>query len=111
MAAREKTSDSVPHAPLHLMLILATIGTLYPILWVVTIACSGKQSLSIIDLPPDPTAWDRIRAIIPWPAVWSLSNFTSVMRDQPFARWILNSAIVAIATTVVGVFLACTAAY
>jgi arabinogalactan oligomer/maltooligosaccharide transport system permease protein len=33
------------------------------------------------------------------------------MTDQPFARWILNSALVAIFTTVLGVFLACTAAY
>lgn len=109
--AKDTTADAIPHGPLHLLLILATLGTLYPVLWVVTIAFSGKQSLSIVDLPPDPTAWDRIRAITPWPAVWSLSNFASVMRDQPFARWMLNSAIVAIATTVVGVFLACTAAY
>jgi arabinogalactan oligomer/maltooligosaccharide transport system permease protein len=34
-----------------------------------------------------------------------------VMSDQPFARWMLNSAIVSAATTVVGVIMACTAAY
>jgi len=34
-----------------------------------------------------------------------------VMRDQPFARWMFNSAVVAAATTIVGVFMACTAAY
>ena len=33
------------------------------------------------------------------------------MTDQPFARWIVNSALVAVCTTVLGVFLACTAAY
>ena len=33
------------------------------------------------------------------------------LHDQPFATWILNSAIVSIATTILGVFLACTAAY
>jgi len=33
------------------------------------------------------------------------------MTDQPFARWILNSAVVAAATTVLGVFLATTAGY
>jgi arabinogalactan oligomer/maltooligosaccharide transport system permease protein len=33
------------------------------------------------------------------------------MTDQPFAKWMLNSAIIATGTTVVGVFLACTAAY
>ena len=39
------------------------------------------------------------------------SNFIAVFTEQPFARWLLNSAIVAAATTVLGVFLACTAAY
>src|SRR4051794_11572629 len=108
--ARSHSSEP-SHGPLHALLILATLGTLYPILWVATIAFSGRQSLSIVDLPPEPTTLDRLRAVTPWPRVWSLSNFTSVMTDQPFGRWIFNSAIVATATTVVGVFLACTAAY
>jgi arabinogalactan oligomer/maltooligosaccharide transport system permease protein len=99
------------HLPLHLVLVVTVLVTVYPILWVFTIAFSGNQNLAIADLPSDPTFFDRLRAIIPWPAQFSLSNFVSVMTDQPFARWILNSAIVAAATTVLGVFLACTAAY
>ena len=31
-----------------------TLVTIYPILWVFTIAFSGKQSLAIADLPADP---------------------------------------------------------
>ena len=85
--------------------------TIYPILWVVTIAFSGGQSLAIADVPPNATAVDRLRAIMPWPAHLSIDNFRSLFADQPFARWLLNSAIVAGATTVLGVFLACTAAY
>jgi arabinogalactan oligomer/maltooligosaccharide transport system permease protein len=54
---------------------------------------------------------DRLRAILPWPETWSLANFVSVMTDQPFASWMLNSALVALGTTVLGVFLACTAGY
>jgi arabinogalactan oligomer/maltooligosaccharide transport system permease protein len=77
----------------------------------VSIAFSGGQSLAIADLPADPTAFDRLRAVAPWPAHWSFSNFVSVMTDQPFARWLGNSVLVAAATTVVGVFLACTAGY
>jgi arabinogalactan oligomer / maltooligosaccharide transport system permease protein len=103
--------EGVPHLPLHLLLVLFTLFTIYPILWVITIAFSGRQNLAIATLPPDPTWADRLRAITPWPEVWSFSNFTSVMTDQPFARWILNSALIAAGTTVVGVFLACTAAY
>jgi arabinogalactan oligomer/maltooligosaccharide transport system permease protein len=81
------------------------------VLWVVTIAFSGKQSLAIIDLPADPGFLDRLRAVTPWPAQWSAANFVSVFGDQPFARWVLNSLAVSVATTLVGVFLSCTAAY
>lgn len=99
------------HWPLHAFLILFTFLSCYPIFWVFTLAFSGKQSLAIVNLPPNPTASDRLRAITPWPEEVSVSNFVSVMTDQPFARWIVNSAIVAGATTIVGVFMACTAAY
>jgi len=103
--------EGVPHLPLHLFLVGVTLFTIYPILWVVTIAFSGRQNLAIATLPPEPTWVDRLRAITPWPEDWSFSNFTSVMTDQPFAKWMLNSAVIAVGTTVVGVFLACTAAY
>lgn len=99
------------HLPLHLFLIVFTLLSCYPILWVFTIAFSGKQSLAIVNLPTQPTSGDRVRAIVPWPEQVSVSNFVSVLRDQPFARWVLNSVIVSAATTVVGVFMACTAAY
>lgn len=109
--ARSKRDEQIPHLPLHIILIVATLTTVYPVLWVITIAFSGKQNLAIVDVGPDPTFFDRLRAVIPWPERWSFSNFVSVMTDQPFARWLLNSVIVATATTVVGVALACTAAY
>jgi arabinogalactan oligomer / maltooligosaccharide transport system permease protein len=52
-----------------------------------------------------------VRAVIPWPERISFDNFRSLFTDQPFARWLLNSVIVAGSTTVLGVFLSCTAAY
>jgi arabinogalactan oligomer/maltooligosaccharide transport system permease protein len=109
--ARSRREEQVPHGPLHLVLVIATLVTIYPVLWVVTIAFSGKQSLAIADLPTNPTFFDRLRAVIPWPQQWSFSNFVSVMTDQPFGWWLLNSIIVAAFTTLVGVFLSCTAAY
>lgn len=111
MSNKHKITEEPAHLPLHIFLVVFTFISLYPILWVFTIAFSGKQSLAISILPSNPTFWDRIRAITPWPAEFSLSNFVSVLTDQPFGRWLLNSAIIALATTVVGVFLACTAAY
>ena len=106
-----RSREELPHPPLHAILVFATIVTVYPILWVVTIALSGKQSLAIADLPAQPTVSDRIRAVVPWPETVSLANFKSVMTDQPFARWLVNSAIVSAATTLLGIFLAATAGY
>lgn len=106
-----RRSDELPHLPLHLFLIVMLIVTVYPILWVFTIAFSGEQSLAIADLPANPALSDRLRAILPWPEHVSLSNFQSLFSDQPFLRWLGNGAIVAVATTVLGVFLASTAAY
>lgn len=111
MATRSRRDEEIPHGRLHFVLVIATLLTIYPVLWVITIAFSGKQSLAIADVPADPTFFDRLRAIMPWPEDWSMSNFVSVMTDQPFGRWLLNSIIVAVFTTVVGVFLSCTAAY
>lgn len=99
------------HWPIHLFLGLMVVITLYPILWVFTIALSGEQTPSIVQVPADPTVWDRLRAAVPWPARFSMSNFSAVMTEQPFGRWLLNSAVVAAATTVLGVALACSSAY
>jgi arabinogalactan oligomer/maltooligosaccharide transport system permease protein len=99
------------HWWLHLPLGLFTLAAIYPVLWVISVAFSGTQNLAFADVPPDPGFLDRLRAIVPWPAQISLKNFTDVLTEQPFLRWLLNSAIVASATTVFGVFLACTAAY
>lgn len=103
--------ESIPHVWLHLFLLFMVLVTVYPILWVLTVAFSGQQSLMFIELPAEPTGLDRLRAIMPWPAQVSLQNFVDVFTQQPFGRWLLNSALVAGATTLAGVFLACTAAY
>jgi arabinogalactan oligomer/maltooligosaccharide transport system permease protein len=109
--SKQTRSGEMSHAWLHVFLIFFTIIAVYPVLWVITVAFSGQQSLAFADVPQDPGFFDRFRAVLPWPEQFSLSNFKDVLTEQPFLRWMLNSAIVAAATTVVGVFLACTAAY
>ncbi len=108
---RQRGLGETPHWPLHLIVLVMVVITLYPLAWVITVAFSGQQGLAIAQTPADPTIFDRLRAITPWPEQVSLSNFTAVFSDQPFARWLLNSMVVAGATTVLGVFLACTAGY
>jgi len=106
-----KRTGDPPHWPLHVFLVAFTLLAIYPLLWVLTVAFSGQQVLAFVDLPPDPTFFDRLRAVLPWPEEVSVANFVDVFTEQPFARWLFNSAIVAAATTVVGVFLASTAGY
>ncbi len=109
--ARSRREEQIPHGPLHMILVIATVVTIYPVLWVLCIAFSGKQSLAIADIPSDPSFFDRLRAVVPLPQHWSFTNFVSVMTDQPFGRWLVNSIIVAVFTSALGVFLSCTAAY
>ena len=110
MSDRGRTGN-VSHFWLHLFLVVFTLLSVYPVLWVFTVAFSGQQNLAFVDLPPDPGFLDRLRAIVPWPETVSLKNFSDVLTQQPFLRWMLNSAIVSFLTTILGVFLACTAAY
>jgi arabinogalactan oligomer / maltooligosaccharide transport system permease protein len=99
------------HFWLHAGLISFTLLTIYPVLWVLALAFSGQQSVGLVDLPKDPTFLERLRGVLPWPQHFSVRNFVDVMTEQPFGRWLLNSIIVSLMTTVLGVFLACTAAY
>ena len=110
MSGRKRKGEP-SHAGIHVFLAAFTLLTVYPLLWVLAIAFSGEQSLAIASLPRNPGALDRLRAVVPWPHQWSFANFVSVVRDQPFATWLWNSAVVAVGTTVLGVFLACTAGY
>jgi arabinogalactan oligomer/maltooligosaccharide transport system permease protein len=99
------------HLLLHTALISFTLLSIYPVLWVIALAFSGQQSVGIIDLPLNPTFLERLRGIVPLPAHFSVSNFTEVWSEQAFGTWLWNSAVVSLMTTLLGVFLACTAAY
>lgn len=87
----------------HLILIAAVALTLYPVLWVLKMALSPSQSFAL--------------AASPLPTEWSLRNFADVvLRRGPdgellFFLQLINSVIVSAAVTVVGVALACSAAY
>lgn len=99
------------HLMLHISLISFTVVAIYPVLWVLALAFSGQQSVGIIDMPKDPSFLERLRGIMPVPEHLSFKNFIEVWTDQSFGLWIWNSVVVSAMTTVLGVFLACTAAY
>lgn len=88
---------------IHLVLIVASAVTLYPILWVFKIALTPSQAF---DSNP-----------FPFPQVVSLANFRDVLwaHDRSggwtFGRQLANSLTVASAVALMGVALACSAAY
>ncbi|MEL6180102.1 MAG: sugar ABC transporter permease [Myxococcota bacterium] len=80
-----------------------TLMVLYPVLWVIAMAFTPQQgfSMSLLPIPTRPT----------------LDNFVHVVSTQAadgswlFGRQLFNSLVISISTTIVGIFMACTAAY
>ncbi|MGB0589441.1 MAG: sugar ABC transporter permease [Myxococcota bacterium] len=99
------TDHSTPfsRAMTHLVLIVVTVATLYPLLLVLRIAFSPGQGFDA-DLSPIP---DTL----------TLDNFRAVIGEETadgtwlFGRQLLNSAVIAVATTLLGILFATTAGY
>ena len=89
----------------HLILVLVTIFTLYPLLLVVKIALTPGQGFSA-------SLWPFADM-----STATLDNFRAVVSESTpegewlFGRQLLNSVVISLATTVLGIFLACTAGY
>ena len=83
----------------HGLLITTCAVVLYPVLWVIKMALSPGQSFS---MSPNPL-----------PTEVTLANFEHIltMKQGIFWRQLANSLLISAITTVVGVVLACTAAY
>jgi arabinogalactan oligomer/maltooligosaccharide transport system permease protein len=88
-------------AALHLTLLVATAIALFPMLWILL---SSFKPNEVIKTQTD-------LEVVPEP--WTLENYRTVLaqNDYEFLHWLLNSVVVALLTTVVGVFLSATAAY
>jgi arabinogalactan oligomer/maltooligosaccharide transport system permease protein len=81
----------------HVGVILATAAVLYPVALVLKKAVEPGQQFA---LSPSPI-----------PSKVTLSHFRDLLEHPQFFRYALNSALLALGTTVVGVSLSCTAAY
>lgn len=83
----------------HALLSLSCMAVLYPVLWVIKMALTPSQSFSM--------------SASPLPDAVTASNFIHLftMSDGLLWRQLLNSIVVSVATTLIGVVLACTAAY
>ena len=85
-------------AILVLVLVIVTFAAIYPILTVVTVSLRPGDRLLTTSL-----------AIIRADATFD--SYISLFRDRPFARWMLNSTIVALCVTIFATALASTAGY
>ena len=81
----------------HLVVVLATCATLYPVLLVLKKAFEPGQEFAL--------------SARPLPARVTLAHFRDVLGQPHALGFALNSFVVALATTAVGVLLSCTAAY
>ena len=91
------TSTKRPQWHLHLLLVPLTILTLFPVMSVVKMALRPSQ--------------DFDTSLSFFPEQFELSNFRAVMNAPYFWEQLWNSVLISLATTVVGIFLSCTAAY
>lgn len=83
---------------IHLVLIIACVIAVFPILRVLAVSLRPGDRLMSTDLsiiPPDAT----------------LEAYRIMLFDKPFLSWVWNSLMITIATAVIGVILASTAAY
>lgn len=81
----------------HVFLLAFSLVTLFPVLWVVKMALRPEQTFAT--------------GLNPLPTEVSFQNFIDLFSEPLFLTQLRNSVIVSAATTLIGVFLACTAAY
>ncbi|MGP1396450.1 MAG: carbohydrate ABC transporter permease [Inquilinaceae bacterium] len=80
----------------YVLLAFVIVYTVFPFYWaIVSSLKAGSDLFKVEFIPPDP-AWD---------------NYANVFREQPFARNIFNSVVVALVTVVISLALAVTASY
>lgn len=87
----------------HVALLIVTLLTLYPALWVVKMALSGQQSFQM--------------TLNPFPTTFSMQNFVDVIGTQAadgswlFGQQLANSLLISTVTSVIGISLAASAGY
>ena len=78
-------SQRLGRAFTYLVLLLGAVITLFPFLWMISTAFKPAPEIYNLDLIPKNPTWD---------------NFKRIFDETPFARWYLNSIIVASITTI-----------
>jgi arabinogalactan oligomer/maltooligosaccharide transport system permease protein len=96
--ARARKDPWYVSAVIYLVLLIAVALAVYPVLVVIGISLRPGSTLHALSL-----------RIVPENA--TLDSYRELFRNQPFLRWMLNSTIVSLMVTILGVSLASTAGY
>jgi len=88
----------LPFSPWHLVLIPATIALIFPFAWL--IITSIETPAEALHFPPILT-----------PHQLDFSNYPQALQEEPFARFFLNSAVVAVTTVISNLVLCSLAGY
>lgn len=96
----EQRISKLERVLVHLILILSVVISVFPFLWLVSTSFKKPEDIFTADI-----------ALVPPHFTWENYLYLLTMKNNLFLHWIGNSVVVALLTTVVGVFLAATAAY
>lgn len=96
----EQRISKLERVLVHLILILSVVISVFPFLWLVSTSFKKPEDIFTADI-----------ALVPPHFTWENYRYLLTMKNNLFLHWIGNSVVVALLTTVVGVFLAATAAY
>lgn len=94
----------------HLVAVIFCIWALFPVLYAITLAFSGGNTLTAA-CPPERSGLSAVMCI--FPSKLSLDNFTTLLTsDQwPVMTWFRNSVVIALVTASVSLFMGACAAY
>ncbi|MFO0672544.1 MAG: carbohydrate ABC transporter permease [Polyangiaceae bacterium] len=98
MSARGKNGGALESAVVHAVLVLACLFSLYPVVWVVSLALS-------------PRGLSTKAALLPTTGAPTLQNFATLLGSPLFLRQLASSIVVSIATAAVAIVIATPAAY
>jgi arabinogalactan oligomer / maltooligosaccharide transport system permease protein len=91
----------------HVVAVLATVGALFPVAYVISAAFTGNPSLASSSLIPSHLTFDNFKSL------FSAGNSTTDITSNAanYGHWIVNTLIVATATSFLTVMLGALAAY
>lgn len=93
-----RTRRRAAHAAIYLILVLVTVIMLFPIAWMLTV--SVRPNVEVMKIPPD------------WiPQVFTMAAYEKVLGSPRYLKTFVNTYFVALAVTLVSLFIGAMAAY